>query len=90
MWWWIKGDGCDITAGLRESMRHDWSGDVDLGDGELPALYAEYMKRRVFIQSIGLEGRDELWDISIDLHSLESELSQDIQFITTGLLWLLL
>ena len=49
-----------MTAGLRESMRHVWSGNVDLGDGELPALYAEYMQRRAFIQGIGLEERDGL------------------------------
>lgn len=33
--WWIKSDGCDVVAGLTESMRGEWSGDVDLGDGSL-------------------------------------------------------
>ena len=61
------------------TLRHVWSGDE-----ELPALYAEYMKRRAFIQGIDLEERDGLWDISTDLHSVESDVSQDIQFITTG------
>ena len=30
VWCWVTGDGCDITAGLGESTRHVWSGDVDL------------------------------------------------------------
>ena len=33
-WWWIKGDGTDVTAGLGESVKHIWSGDVDLADGK--------------------------------------------------------
>ncbi len=34
-WWWLKADGCDITIGLRESTKLEWSGDVDLNDGSL-------------------------------------------------------
>ena len=33
--WWIKADARDMRAGVMESMRHEWSGDVDLGDGQL-------------------------------------------------------
>ena len=33
VWWWVKGDGCDVTSGLQESVDHKWSGDVDLGNG---------------------------------------------------------
>ena len=33
--WWIKSDGCDVIPGLTESVRLEWSGDVDLGDGSL-------------------------------------------------------
>ena len=57
VWWWIKGDGCDIKAGLGESLTHVWSGDVDLCDGSLQALYNNYMKRRSFVEGLGLEGR---------------------------------
>lgn len=28
--WVIKADGCGVHKGLRESVRHKWSGDVDL------------------------------------------------------------
>jgi len=41
--WWIKADACNMRAGVMESMRHEWSGDVDLGDGQLPALHQQYM-----------------------------------------------
>ncbi|CAB4026452.1 Hypothetical predicted protein [Paramuricea clavata] len=30
--WWLKSDDTDIQEGLRESMRNEWSGDVDIGD----------------------------------------------------------
>ena len=30
-----KGDGCDLVSGLEESLRQEWNGDVDLGNGEL-------------------------------------------------------
>lgn len=37
--WWIKSDGCDVVAGLTESMKSEWGGDTDLGDGELQQQY---------------------------------------------------
>ena len=45
VWWWIKGDGVDVVKGLGESMKGDWSGDVDLNDGKLDLLYQEYRRR---------------------------------------------
>ena len=38
MWWWVKGDGCDLTSGLGESVSHEWSGDENLCDGKLHCL----------------------------------------------------
>ena len=40
-WWWIKSDGCDVVAGLTESVKGIWEGDVD---GELANRYSEYSK----------------------------------------------
>ena len=40
--WWIKGDGVDVVSGLGESIRGQWSGDVDLNDGSLNSLYCKY------------------------------------------------
>lgn len=62
-------------------MRHIWSGDVDLCDGSLQQLYTTYIERRSFVQGLGRQGR---WDISIDLTKLESEVTTDVEFITSG------
>ena len=43
-----------------ESLRREWSGDVDLGDGELEQLHQTYMQLISFIQGIGLEKRKPL------------------------------
>jgi hypothetical protein len=44
--YWIKMDGTDIKPALQESVRGDWNGDVDLGDGKLQELREEYEKRK--------------------------------------------
>ena len=51
-WWWIKVDGVDVVAGLGESLRLQWTGDVDLCDGELQKQYQLYRKRLAFIQAL--------------------------------------
>ena len=45
MYWWIKADGVDLLSCLEESVDFKWNGDVDLCDGELQLLYAEYRSR---------------------------------------------
>ena len=54
-WWWIKSDGVDVTAGLMESSRQEWYGDVDLGDGELQKQYEAYMGRLKLVDGISRE-----------------------------------
>ena len=54
---WIKADGCDVNNGLRESLKHIWSGDSDLGIGSLQKLYDLYMERRNFYGKLGLGER---------------------------------
>lgn len=58
-WWWVKADGCDITQGLKESTKLEWSGDVDLNDGKLQNQYQAYRARLAFIENIGLEESNE-------------------------------
>lgn len=29
--WWVKSDGSDVIHGLTESVKKEWSGDVDMG-----------------------------------------------------------
>ena len=43
--WWIKADAFDVRIGLRESLRNEWSGDTDLGDGKLQELKKNYDQR---------------------------------------------
>ena len=33
--WWIEGDAYDVVSGLGESIKGEWSRDVDLSDGKL-------------------------------------------------------
>lgn len=67
--WVIKADGCDIHKGLRESVKHKWSGDVDLIDGKLQRLYSSYLERRKFVKSLGLGCRRN--NLLEELRSLE-------------------
>ena len=46
--WWIKADANDLKMGIRTSMTNQWSGDVDMGNGDLQknhAAYEETLKR---------------------------------------------
>lgn len=80
--WWIKADGCDVRKGLRESMRGIWSGDEDLGDGSLRALYDDYKARCAFVRGIGTPGRSRV--ILNDVACLLVELQKDLEFLSTG------
>ena len=63
-WWWVKGDGCDLVSGLQESVRMNWSGDVDLNTGELQAQYHAYRELIDFISLLGLEPSLQLSNLS--------------------------
>ena len=80
--WVIKADGCDVHKGSRESVRHKWSGDVDLGDGSLQRLYSAYLERRKYVEGLGLGDRKE--SLLEDLKRLEEELIDDQEFLTDG------
>ena len=55
--WWLKADGTDIQEGLGESMRNEWSGDVDLGDGKLQGKHSKYVEYIKFVHGISLKDR---------------------------------
>ena len=65
--WWIKADGTDIQVGLRESMRNEWSGDIDWGDGELQRRHDDYIKYLEFVRGIGVKQRRSHASIKGDL-----------------------
>ncbi len=81
--WWVKADGCDLVSGLEESVRQEWNGDVDMGTGELQALYKEYMDRLSRVLSL-LNSRVQ--DIQNMLREERQHLNQDILFISKGVI----
>lgn len=82
--WWLKADGTDIQEGLRESMRNEWSGDVDLGDGKLQYKYSKYVEYLKFVRSIGLKDRASSDNIKEDLETQCSKLSMENEFLMKG------
>ena len=87
-WWWIKGDACDITKGLDESVSGIWSGDINLNDGGLEKLYDSYVQRLNDAMEIGLPPRHDRAIIIADLEKLLKQLSTDVSFITKGIQFL--
>lgn len=77
--WLIKADPCDMRRGLRESMRHKWAGDSDLGDGKLEALYQEYTNRRGFFSVLGI--KEQRQQLEADLKLVISGLDVDLKML---------
>lgn len=80
--WWIKADPCDVRKGLRESLRYQWNGDEDLGDGALQRLHTAYTKQRQFITCLGLRERERI--LSQDLDVVMSNFTEDEEFLKRG------
>ena len=80
--WWLKADGVDVVAGLGESVRLEWSGDVDLNDGTLQANHEAYLQHLKFIETIGLKGEKTFLQ---DITQLESGVKEDLQFLLSGI-----
>lgn len=81
-WWWLKGDGCDINEGLKESTKLQWSGDVDLNDGCLQEQYESYRKRLAFAEQVGLtnEHNETVQQVGV----VSDEIAEDLKFIHSG------
>lgn len=83
-WWWLKADGCDVVAGLKESVEHQWSGDVDLNDGKLEKLHSQYMSRRNFIDGLNVGEKRERLALLNDLQGVKTALIGDISFLSSS------
>ena len=85
--WWIKSDGCDVVEGLMESMRLEWGGDINLGDGKLNEQYEKYLRRLEIVNGIvrSLSNLHQRSLIKSDLHQIQESLRDDLSFIPTGL-----
>ena len=76
--WWIKADATDVQEGLRESMKGQWSGDTDLGDGQLKKLSDEYNRQLSMIKTIYEKGNEQY------MSSLLITLQKDRIFLKRG------
>lgn len=83
-WWWVKADGCDLVEGFGESTKLDWSGDVNLNDGQLQKKYKHYRKRLDFISGVGLHKRRDVNTLLHDLGVCAKDIKEDICFISTS------
>lgn len=79
--YWIKVDGTDIKPALQESKKGEWNGDIDLGDGHVQALCAEYERRKKMTEDMS---RPATCSDRI-LSSLIDDLTTDIPFLSSGL-----
>ena len=59
-----------------------WSGDVDLNDGNLKKQYEKYRTRLEVAAKVGLKGGKQ--GALKDLEVAKSEISKDLQFVTSG------
>ena len=75
------GDAVDLVAGLGESVKGEWSGDVDLGDGRLQEMFKEYQRRLQMMARIGLKDRRESSVIFADLKQEYALLGNDLEFL---------
>ena len=80
--WWLKADGVDVLPGLHESVKKEWSGDVDLGDGRIKNMYDAYLTRLVFVKQIGLVSLKQSKE---HLKQLQSEVEEDLTFLSSGI-----
>ena len=73
-WRWVKADSCDVVGGLKESVKLDWSGDVDLNDGKVATLHAKYKSHLNFFRmSVASTKKHNV--MIADLHHLQEDQS---------------
>ena len=80
--WWIKADACDVRQGLRESVRAQWAGDEDLGDGYVQELYQQYIADCSFVEK--LTASNKLQFSLSELHQLNGLLESSVEFLSSG------
>ena len=76
VYWWMKGDGCDLVAGLSESV----AGDVDLNTGDLQRCYELYKSKLALISGLGLGNRRSRIVMRDDLNKVCTQLKNDKEY----------
>ncbi len=77
-----------MVSGLMESVRGEWGGDVDLGDGQLQKQFEEYSDRISTVKGIcrQLGNPVERSRTILDIAVIKKHLEDDLEFIPTGTL----
>lgn len=72
---------------LTKSVRLEWSGDVDLGDGSLQKQYDDYLSRIKLDKSIALSlyNSEQFHSTIDDLQTIKCSLEKDLSFISIGI-----
>lgn len=83
-WWWVMADGCDIVSGLKESVKKEWSGDVDLNDGAVLTLHTQYMESLKFLGSVGIGPRRSHEILKSDLQTLKYNLATQLTSVSSS------
>ena len=65
-------------------MKHEWSGDVDLGNGEMQNNHANYLEYLNFVSGLGLNNRKTHDCIKEDLQRQCSKLNDEKDFLGKG------
>ena len=76
----------DVVKGLWESTLGEWSGDADLNDGKLAAMYASYKQRLSTALQLGLDERSTPQSVEADLTMVLDTLNDDLSFLHSGML----
>lgn len=66
-------------------MRNEWSGDIDLGDGDLQQRHGEYITYLQFVRGIGVKQRRAYAVIKADLEKQLRNMRYEKEFLTAGL-----
>ena len=66
-----------------ESVKHEWNGNVDLGDGAVQE-YATYHERLEFMDSLQLTSDDKRLEMLSALRGVHTQLVNDRDFIDSG------
>lgn len=80
-WWWVKADGCDIVSGLKESTKKEWSGDVDLNNGEIHELHSQYIDSLRFLD---LGSRRAHQMLILDFKHLQKDLETHLTYLSSS------
>ena len=79
---YLAVDATDVKKGLLESVRGEWNGDIDLGDGILDAQREEYEQRITEIMELHNSPADEMM---ARIAELMDTLNDDQEFIDAAL-----